>query len=140
MGWEVYPAGLHEALLRIHREYAPRKIYIMENGAAFTDAARPDGRISDLRRIEYLREHLLAAHRAIGEGVPLKGYFTWSLMDNFEWGFGFTKNFGLFAVDPQTRDRIPRDSASWYRDVVRANGVEDSSTIQLQGDDRAIDA
>jgi len=134
MGWEVYPDGLQESLLRVQRDYNPPAIYIMENGAAYTDPVQPDGTIQDQRRINYLREHLLAAHRAIGEGSPLRGYFSWSLLDNFEWGLGFSKKFGLFALDGQTQDRIPKDSAQWYRDVVVSNAVDDTSFSTSQGD------
>jgi beta-glucosidase len=140
MGWEVYPDGLYDSLTRVHREYWPGRIYIAENGAAYDDPAGPDGRIGDERRITYLREHLLAAHRAIADGVPLAGYFAWSLMDNFEWALGFEKKFGLCAVEPQTLRRIPKDSAFWYRDVVAANAVTDPVTPKIQGDSRALDA
>jgi beta-glucosidase len=128
-----------ETLLRVHREYAPRKIYIAENGAAYDDPAEATGRIRDSRRIIYLREHLLAAHRAIAKGVPLKGYFTWSLMDNFEWGHGYEKRFGLYAVDLETQKRTPKDSAYWYRDVLSANAVNDDPTIAIQGESSASD-
>lgn len=137
MGWEVYPQGLHESLLRIHREYRPRRIYVTENGAAYTDRSDARGRIADARRIAYLRAHLLAARRAIADGVPLAGYFVWSLLDNFEWGFGYTKQFGLYAVEPETLRRIPKDSAFWYRDVVSANAVPDQPAPQTRGESRA---
>ena len=88
MGWEVYPEGLHELLLRIDREYGPKNIYITENGAAFPDEAETGGRIRDARRIDFLRGHVTTAHRAIADGVPLRGYFVWSLLDNFEWAHG----------------------------------------------------
>jgi beta-glucosidase len=139
MGWEVYPQGLQESLLRVHREYEPQKIYIAENGAAFDYPVDAEGRIADTKRVSYLREHLLAAHRAIADGVPLAGYFTWSLMDNFEWGYGYKKKFGLFAVDFATQERSPKDSALWYRDVVAANAVEDASAPTSQGEFRAFD-
>ncbi|MBN2170098.1 MAG: beta-glucosidase [Candidatus Krumholzibacteriota bacterium] len=139
MGWEVYPRGLHESLARIHRDYAPRRIYITENGAAYDDPADAAGRIADGRRIAYLRDHLLAARRAIADGVPLAGYFAWSLMDNFEWGYGYTKRFGLFAVEDETRRRVPKDSAFWYHDLVSANAVDDSSSPTIHGDSHAFD-
>ena len=127
MGWEVYPAGLHDLLVRIHREYQPPKIYITENGAAFDDRADAEGLIHDTRRIDFLRGHLLAAQRAIASGVPLRGYFAWSLLDNFEWAHGFTKRFGLLHVDYDTQVRTWKNSAFWYRDVVAANAVDDAS-------------
>jgi beta-glucosidase len=137
MGWEVFPDGLHDGLVRVHRDYAPARIYITENGAAYTDEPGADGRIRDARRITYLRDHLAAAQRAVAAGVPLGGYLTWSLMDNFEWGFGFTKRFGLYAVDFATLERTPRDSASWYRDVIARNGVDDAPSPVNQGGSRA---
>jgi len=139
MEWEVYPEGLHESLVQVARDYAPRKIYITENGAAYDDPPDAEGRIADARRIAYLRDHLLAAHRAIADGVPLAGYYAWSLLDNFEWGFGYEKKFGLYAVDRETRQRTPKDSAHWYRDVVSANGVDASPSPQTQGESRAYD-
>ncbi len=139
MGWEVFPQGLHDSLLRVHRDYAPRKIYVTENGAAYDDRVDNEGRIADPKRIAYLREHLLAIQRAISDGVPLAGYFAWSLMDNFEWGFGYKMRFGLHAVDSETLQRIPKDSASWYRDVIANNGVVDESTPTIHGESRAID-
>jgi beta-glucosidase len=125
MGWEVYPQGLHSLLVRLEREYRPRRIHVSENGAAYTDPAVASGRIADTRRVEYLRGHLAAAARAIADGVPLAGYFTWSLLDNFEWGHGYAMRFGLFDVDFATQQRRPRDSAHWYRQVVAANAVDD---------------
>ncbi len=125
MGWEVYPEGLRRGLLNVLRRYNPARIYIMENGAAYDDPALPDGSIPDPRRVDYLRGHLTALHQAMAEGVPVAGYFCWSLMDNFEWGLGFAKKFGLHAVEEGTLRRIPRDSARWYARVARANAVED---------------
>ncbi|OGF14502.1 MAG: beta-glucosidase [Candidatus Eisenbacteria bacterium RBG_16_71_46] len=125
MGWEVFPQGLHDVLVRLAREYRPAKIYVTENGAAYTDAADATGRIADLRRIEYIDSHLAQAHRAIAAGVPLGGYFAWSLLDNFEWARGYAMRFGLFDVDFATQRRRPRDSAHWYRRVVAAGAVDD---------------
>jgi beta-glucosidase len=140
MKWEIYPDGLYDCLLRIHREYGPPRIFITENGAAFDDPADAGGRIADARRIAYLREHLRAAHRAVAQGVPLAGYFVWTLLDNFEWGFGYRMKFGLFAVDPETRQRLPKDSAAWYRDVAVASAVDDALTPLPQGESRAHEA
>jgi len=137
MGWEVYPDGLYEALTRVHRDYAPAKILIAENGAAYTDPVDGGGRIRDDRRIAYLDAHLRAAHRALADGVPLRGYLTWSLMDNFEWGFGFTKRFGLYHVDFASLERIPRDSARWYRETIAQGGLDDTAGPATQGDSRA---
>jgi beta-glucosidase len=124
MGWEVYPEGLHELLRRVSRDYKPAKIYITENGAAFKDEPDAGGHVDDTRRVDFLRDHLDAAHRAIADGVPLSGYFVWSLMDNFEWAHGYRKRFGIYRVDYNTLQRIPKRSASWYRDVVRSNALD----------------
>ncbi|MDH4036205.1 MAG: GH1 family beta-glucosidase [Candidatus Krumholzibacteria bacterium] len=128
MGWEVCPSGLTALLERLHREYAPPPMYITENGAAYSDGPDETGRIKDTRRIEFMRGHIVACHRAIQDGVPLRGYFAWSLMDNFEWAHGYEKRFGLFWVDYKTQERIPKDSSFWYHDVVTANGVDDSTS------------
>lgn len=123
MGWEVYPDGLYELLIRLHRDYKVPAIYITENGAAFKDEVTDDGKVHDERRLNYLREHFLRAHRAIQEGVPLKGYFVWSLIDNFEWAYGYTKRFGIVYVDYTTQKRIVKDSGWWYKQVITENGV-----------------
>ncbi len=124
MGWEVYPEGMEAVLVRLTQEYDVPKIYITENGAAFTDPPGPDGRISDQRRIDFLHHHLAAAARSMRAGVPLAGYFVWSLMDNFEWAHGYTKRFGLYDVNFATQRRTPRDSAYWYRDVIARRAIE----------------
>ena len=124
MGWEVYPEGLYNLLNRIHFEYRPPKIYITENGASYSDGPNGNGRINDIRRLNYFNSHLKAAHRAIQNGVPLAGYFAWSLMDNFEWAKGYLQRFGLVWVDYDTLERTPKDSALWFRDVIERNGIE----------------
>ena len=124
MGWEVYPAGLTGLLERLHHEYAPREIYITENGAAYSDGPDDTGRIADTRRIDFMRRHLCAALGALESGVPLAGYFAWSLMDNFEWAHGYEKRFGLYWVDYKTQKRIPKDSSLWYHGVIAANAVD----------------
>jgi len=123
MGWEVFPEGLTRTLVRIHEDYGPPVMYITENGAAFPDPPAQNGRIADTRRRDYLRDHLAAAQAAIAAGVPLQGYFAWSLLDNFEWGHGYTKRFGLFKVDFQTLERTAKDSAHYYRDVINSHAV-----------------
>ncbi|MDI7275661.1 MAG: family 1 glycosylhydrolase, partial [Anaerolineae bacterium] len=122
MGWEVYPDGLHKLLCRLQRDYAPRALYITENGCAFADRLE-GGRVHDERRVAYLREHLAACWRAIQDGVPLRGYFVWSLLDNFEWTYGYSKRFGIVYVDYGTQERILKDSAHFYREVALANGL-----------------
>jgi beta-glucosidase len=124
MNWETYPDGLFYVLARIHFEYQLPKYYITENGASFSDAPGADGRIRDARRLDYLRGHIAAAHRAIQAGVPLAGYFTWSLLDNFEWGYGYAQRFGIVWVDFETQQRTPKDSARWYSQVIADNGLE----------------
>jgi len=125
MGWEVWPQGLEELLLRLHRDYRPARIYITENGAAFAEAPGADGVVHDGRRIGFLAGHLRALARAIAAGVPVAGYYHWSLLDNFEWAYGYTKRFGLVHVDPVTQRRTPKDSAQFYRAVATANAVPD---------------
>lgn len=128
MGWEVYPDGLRQLLTRLHLEYGPRKIYVTENGAAYSEGPDANGRVRDERRLRYLRDHFVAARRAMDAGVPLAGYFVWSLMDNFEWDCGYSKRFGIVWVDYETQRRIPKDSALWYKGVIAANAVDDSAT------------
>jgi len=117
MGWEIAPQGLRRILNFINDTWKPRALYVTENGAAFADRRGPDGRIHDADRIGYLRRHIGAAADALADGVPLKGYFLWSLLDNFEWSNGYTKKFGIAAIDPETGDRIKKDSFYYYRDA-----------------------
>jgi beta-glucosidase len=118
MGWEVYPDGLHQLLVRVARDYEPAAIYVTENGAAFPDVRVHDGGVHDLERTAYLESYIGAVARAIAEGAPVKGYFVWSLLDNFEWAFGYSKRFGIVYVDYPTLERVPKDSFYWYRDLV----------------------
>ena len=133
MGWEVWPQGLCDVLTRVAREYAPRAIHVTENGAAYDDEPEPSGRVIDERRIEYLRAHLEAAHRAIAAGVPLAGYFVWSLFDNWEWALGYEKRFGLVRVDYATQQRTLKDSARWYRAAIAAHSVPDGAWEPSRG-------
>jgi beta-glucosidase len=123
MGWEVYPEGLYHTLVRLRLEYATPKVYITENGASYSDGPDENGRIADGKRQRFVRDHLVAAHRAIDFGVPLAGYFLWSLLDNFEWERGYTQRFGITWVDYVTQRRILKDCALWYRGVIEANAV-----------------
>jgi beta-glucosidase len=118
MGWEVYPEGLHAVLTRIAEEYSPDAIYVTENGAAFGDVRVHDGRVRDPERTAYLESHITAVGRALEAGVPVKGYFVWSLLDNFEWAYGYAKRFGIVFVDYPTLERVPKDSFYWYRDFL----------------------
>ncbi|MEM0011452.1 MAG: GH1 family beta-glucosidase [Candidatus Bathyarchaeia archaeon] len=124
MGWEIYPPGLYEILMRVQKDYQPKKLYITENGAAFADEIAPDGGVHDQKRVDYLRAHFAQAHRAIQDGAKLAGYFIWSLMDNFEWAHGFTKRFGIIYTDYPTQKRIMKDSALWYKEVISSNAVQ----------------
>jgi beta-glucosidase len=120
MGWEVVPDGLHDLLLRLHRDYAPPAIYVTENGAAYADVRGHDGTVPDPERQAYLAGHIDAGLRARAAGVPLRGYFAWSLLDNFEWAWGYWKRFGLVYIEYSTLERIPKGSFYWYRDFIAA--------------------
>lgn len=124
IGWEVYPHGMFEVLMRVHLDYRPAKIYVTENGVSYSDGPDAAKRVADDRRIKFFRDHLLAARRAMAEGVPVDGFFVWSLMDNYEWDHGYTQRFGLAWVDYATQERIPKESAFWYRRVIEQNAVE----------------
>jgi len=120
--WEIYPDGIREALTRIRDDYDPPALYVTENGAAFDDVRTHDGLIHDLERAAYLADHIAAVGRAVADGVPVRGYFVWSLLDNFEWARGYAKRFGLVFVDYATLERVPKDSFFWYRDQISAAG------------------
>lgn len=128
MGWEIYPEGLGALLRRLHHDYTFQRLYITENGAAFDDEVGADGQVNDPRRVAYLRAHLAQCADAINAGVPLAGYFAWSLFDNFEWAYGYAKRFGLVHVDFETLLRTPKRSAQWYADVVANNALPSPST------------
>ncbi|MBT9495472.1 MAG: beta-glucosidase [Paucibacter sp.] len=117
MGWEIYPKALTQHLVRITREYSPPPIFITENGMANADTV-VEGRIADVERIAYLHSHLLALAAAVDLGVDVRGYFYWSLLDNFEWNSGYTKRFGIFHVDYASQQRLAKDSAHWYRALI----------------------
>ncbi|MFB4282875.1 MULTISPECIES: GH1 family beta-glucosidase [unclassified Nonomuraea] len=120
MGWEIDEGGLVEILTRVARDYPPIPMVVSENGAAFDDVL-VDGRIHDRERQAYVEAHLGACKEAIEAGVPLEGYFAWSLMDNFEWAWGYGKRFGLVHVDFETQERLLKDSALWYSEIIRQN-------------------
>nr|WP_329956179.1 beta-glucosidase [Catenulispora pinistramenti] len=124
MGWPIDASGLRDLLLRIHRDYGPIPLAITENGAAFHDYVGPDGEVRDPQRVEYLRSHLVAVHEAIEAGVDVRGYFCWSLLDNFEWAYGYSKRFGVVHVDFATQRRTVKASGNWYADVIEANAVQ----------------
>jgi len=124
-GWGIYPQGLLAVLLDVQSRAKDLKLFITENGCAAVDRPDANGFVVDWDRIHYLRLHLMAAHQAIQAGVNLRGYFHWSLMDNFEWAQGYSKTFGLIRIDYNTLKRLPKQSYSWYREVIARNGVEE---------------
>jgi beta-glucosidase len=121
--WEIYPPGMYDMLTRVQTDYKPKQVYITENGVCVPDGVDFDGRVRDERRVRYVRTHLAQVQHAIQAGVPLKGYFHWTLMDNFEWAFGYRMRFGLVYVDYATQKRIIKDSGRWYAQVIRDNGL-----------------
>jgi beta-glucosidase len=122
MNWIVYPQGLYDTIMYLHREYDQPNIIISENGAAYKDKINNNGRIEDTKRINYLVDHLTQVHRAIQDGVNLKGYYLWSLMDNFEWSYGYSKRFGIIHVDHESQKRTIKDSGYWYKETIANNG------------------
>jgi beta-glucosidase len=122
-GWEVQPPGLVDVLVRLHEDYPRIPLHITENGAAYRDTVDPDGQIRDHQRIAFLDAHLRAAHAAIVHGVDLRGYFYWSLLDNFEWAEGYAKRFGIIHVDFASQRRTPKQSAHWYAHVIAHNSL-----------------
>lgn len=122
MGWNIAPDGLEELLVSLHEQFPGLPLMVTENGAAFDDTV-VDGRVHDAERIDYLRRHFTAAHRAMSRGVDLRGYQVWSLLDNFEWGYGYTKRFGIVHVDYETQERTLKDSAHWYRELISSRRI-----------------
>jgi len=120
MGWEIQPEGLTRLLQRLDTDYDVPPIFITENGAAFRDVLAPDGSVPDHERTAYLDAHLRAMHEALAAGVDVRGYFQWSLLDNFEWAYGYVKRFGMVHVDYATQLRTPKASALWYAGVAAA--------------------
>jgi beta-glucosidase len=122
--WEqVYPEGLYDLLVRLKQDYGDLPLSVTENGAAYDDTLDASSRVDDPQRQQYLRDHLLAAHRALQAGVSLYSYHAWSLLDNFEWAEGYTQRWGIVYVDYATQRRYPKQSALWYRDVISHNGI-----------------
>lgn len=120
--WEIYPAGLYDLLLQLHGEYAHPNLIVLENGVPVPDFVE-SGHISDARRVRFLHDHIIETHRAMAAGVPVRGYFVWSFLDNFEWKLGYKMRFGLTYVDFKTQARIVKASGSWYAGVIAANGL-----------------
>lgn len=130
MGWEVQPEGLYRLLVRLHEDYPRLPIFLTETGAAYADVPGPDGQVHDPDRIAFLDDYLRAVHRAIQEGVDVRGFFQWSFMDNFEWAFGYAKRFGLVHVDYETQARTPKSSARWYAEVSRLGGLSAADPVE----------
>ncbi|MCU1570719.1 MAG: beta-glucosidase [Naasia sp.] len=122
MGWNIAPDGLEQLLLSLREQFPDQPLMITENGAAFDDVLE-DGRVADADRIDYLRRHFTAAHRAMRQGVDLRGYQVWSLLDNFEWAYGYSKRFGIVHVDYETLERTPKDSALWYSQLATSHMI-----------------
>jgi beta-glucosidase len=120
--WPVVPSGLHEQLVLLRTRYGDLlpPVYLTENGCAYDDVVDASGAVQDPQRVAYLDAHLRAVARAVADGVDVRGYYTWSLLDNFEWAEGYTKRFGLVHVDYETQRRTPKGSFGWYRDVIAA--------------------
>lgn len=125
MGWPVTPEGLGDLLIRVHNDWPEiPKLYITENGAAYDEGPDENGNVNDLRRVAYLTNHLTSVARALDSGVPVAGYFAWSLLDNFEWAEGYAKRFGIVYIDFATQERILKRSAFEYRQFAISRGVE----------------
>jgi beta-glucosidase len=125
MGWGINPPGLTAILLNLKENYGNPKVFVAENGCALDDSVDAAGIVADTGRINYLREHLLAVNNAIRAGANVQGYYVWSLMDNFEWAHGYAKRFGIIWVDYESGQRIPKQSAHWYSEVIAQNGVQE---------------
>ncbi|HEX5826360.1 MAG TPA: GH1 family beta-glucosidase [Candidatus Limnocylindrales bacterium] len=123
LGWPVTPEGLRNVILRVHRDYPPIPLYVTENGASYADYADPEGRVHDPERVEYLEGYMGAVAEAIEAGADVRGYYHWSLMDNFEWQEGYRSRFGLVHVDFPTQRRTPKTSAHWYRELIARHGA-----------------
>lgn len=123
MDWEVYPQGLYELLERVYRDYHPKQLMVAENGASYSDGPDSAGEVHDKRRIEYLDGHIEAVWAAIQAGIPVSAFLQWSLLDNFEWAKGYSQRFGIVYVDFENQRRYVKDSAKWYAEVIKRNGL-----------------
>ncbi|MFF2535930.1 GH1 family beta-glucosidase [Streptomyces cyaneofuscatus] len=129
MDWEVYADGLEQLLLRLTEEYGVERIYVTENGSAYQDTVAADGSVHDPERVTYLEEHLAACARAVAKGAPLAGYFAWSLLDNFEWAYGYDKRFGLVHVDYATQRRTVKSSGRRYAELIREHAGRNAGLV-----------
>jgi len=118
MGWEIHPDGLIDVIELVQARAPELPVYITENGAAYPDTVDPDGTVHDEERRQFFQLHVDACQQAVERKLPLRGYFAWSLMDNFEWAFGYTRRFGLVYVDYATQRRVIKDSGLWFRDFL----------------------
>jgi beta-glucosidase len=122
MGWGINPPGLEAVLLDLKNNFGNPVVFVTENGTALEDTPDEEGFVADWGRVSYYRSHLQAVHSAIQQGANVKGYYAWSLMDNFEWSSGYRPHFGIVRVDYQTLKRTPKQSAWWYSQVITQNG------------------
>jgi beta-glucosidase len=127
MGWSIDARGMHELLVRLSQENPGLDLYVTENGAAYPDVLSPDGHVHDDDRIAYLYDHLRAVRDAIADGANVRGYYLWSLLDNFEWAYGYSKRFGIVHVDYATQQRTIKDSGRWYARVAGRNALSAGS-------------
>jgi beta-glucosidase len=130
LGWRIAPEALTDLLVRLRDDYGDVPVLVTENGGVFGQAPDSDGRVRDAGRVRFLHDHLAAVHAAIRRGVPVRGYFHWSLLDNFEWAMGYAPRFGLVHVDYRTQVRTVKDSARYYARVIAANAL-----LPVEGDD-----
>ncbi len=121
--WEIYPPGIYDLITRVWKDYQPKSIIVTENGVPVPDTLGADGQVHDEKRISYLYRHMQQVHRAIADGAPVKGYFVWSMLDNFEWAFGYQMRFGLVHVDYDSLKRTVKDSGKWFAKVIQANSI-----------------
>lgn len=129
--WEIYPDGLYQVLTRVWEEYQPGPIYITENGIPVPEGHDADGRIRDYRRVDYLHQHIAQVHRALEAGLPMRGYFVWSLLDNFEWALGYDMRFGIIHVDFESLERTIKESGHWYAEVIRNHGLTSPRPLRV---------
>ncbi len=127
IGWEVYPQALYDVLMDLKENYGNPIVYVTENGAAFPDEPDANGYVEDLARIRFFERYLLEAHRALEDGVNLKGYFVWTLLDNFEWAEGYHKRFGIVYIDYETLERRPKASYAWFGELIRENRLPETA-------------
>jgi beta-glucosidase len=127
--WEAWPAAIYRMIMRVTRDYGPVPIYVTENGCSYGDGPGADGRVRDEKRIDFLRGYIGQVARAIDEGADVRGYYLWTLIDNFEWTMGYSQRFGIIHVDHETQKRTIKDSGYWYRDLIGANTIEYDETL-----------